>query len=294
MIEIKNISKSYGSFLAIDDLSLNISDGEILGLVGINGAGKSTLMRILCGIFKADEGSILIDGEEVYENEQVKANIFFLPDEPYYDNSSTAMSLAMLYKKFYDFDIEEYIRALYSFGVPVEKPIKDLSKGMKRQIFVSLAVAIKPKYLFLDESFDGLDPLARLKLKRMLADLVVDKKSTIVISSHSLRELSDICSSFALIKDKRILTSGNINASIEKVHKYQVAFKEHREYEDFKEAMPIQFGSEGRVCRLVTALDYESFSMVIKPLEPILIDEVEIDFEELFLIMVEKGGDLYE
>ena len=168
MIEIKHLSKSFGDKKVLEDLDLVIENGKVFGLVGINGAGKSTLLRLLSGIYKADSGNIYIDGEDVYENEKVKKNIFFLPDEPYYAANTTPLSLISLYETFYELDKEVYLNYLNGFALPLKKSMHNFSKGMKRQVFIALALAIKPKYLLLDEAFDGLDPLARLTFKRAL------------------------------------------------------------------------------------------------------------------------------
>ena len=199
MISITNLCKSFGPKVVLANLNLQINDGQVLGLVGINGAGKSTLLRTLCGVYKADVGEILVDGKPSYENEQVKKDFFFLPDEPFYDQNSTPASILALYCSQYDVDKDKYHEYLEHFKINPKEKLNKFSKGMKRQTFISLALAIHPKYLVLDEAFDGLDPLARLMFKRELIDMISDYHSTVIISSHSLRELEDICDSFAII-----------------------------------------------------------------------------------------------
>jgi ABC-2 type transport system ATP-binding protein len=258
-------------------------------LVGINGAGKSTLLRIMSGIYKANSGEVLFDGASVYENEEVKSNIFFLPDEPYYGINTTPYNLKDLYKEFYNLNVDEYFRLLNGFKIPIKKSMNNFSKGMKRQVFVSLALAIKPKYLFLDEAFDGLDPLARLTFKRAIIDLVEENNTTIIISSHSLRELEDICDSYGLLDNMEISSSGEINEAINKIHKYQIAFKEKISKDDFDISF-ITFNQDGRIIKVVSEDDYETFSNKMKKYNPLIIDEIEIDFEELFIIEVESRG----
>ena len=289
MIEIKNLSKSFKDKKVLNKLNLSIPDGTVFGLVGINGAGKSTLLRLISGIYKADKGDILIDGEEVYENEKIKNTIFFLPDEPFYGINTTPISLIDLYHTFYSFDKDEYIKYLETFNIPLKKQINNFSKGMKRQVFVSLALAIKPKYLLLDEAFDGLDPLARLAFRRAIIDLVEDNNTTIIISSHSLRELEDICDSYGLLDNMEITSSGNIQDRLETYHKYQIAFKEvvNKDNLDFK---LISYNQEGRVIKIVTPLNLEELGDKINKYNPLIIDEIPIDFEELFIIEVESRG----
>ena len=289
MIEIKNLCKSFKEKEVLKDINLKIEDGKVFGLVGINGAGKSTLVRLLCGVYKADNGSILIDGNEVYENEKVKKDIFFLPDEPYYSNNTTPLSLKDIYKVFYNLDEEKYLQYINSFQLPLKKSMNKFSKGMKRQVFISLALSIKPKYLLLDEALDGLDPLARLTFKRSLIDLIDECNSTIIISSHSLRELEDICDSYGLLDNKNISSSGEISEAIEKVHKYQIAFDKEMYEEDFDFEFK-NFTKDRRIIKLVVKEDYEEFSKLISKYNPLLIDEIPIDFEELFIIEVESRG----
>lgn len=289
MIEIIGLKKSFKDKEVLDNINLKIEDGKVFGLVGINGAGKSTLLRLLCGVYKADNGSILIDGNEVYENEKVKKDIFFLPDEPYYSNNTTPLSLKDIYKVFYNLDEEKYLQYINSFQLPLKKSMNKFSKGMKRQVFISLALAIKPKYLLLDEAFDGLDPLARLTFKRALIDLIDECNSTIIISSHSLRELEDICDSYGLLDNKNISSNGSIDEALTSVHKYQIAFEKEMSEEDFDIKFKT-FNKDGRIIKVVVKEDYNEFSKLINKYNPLLVDEIPIDFEELFIIEVESRG----
>ena len=289
MIEIKNLSKSFKDKKVLSNLNLVINDGSVFGLVGINGAGKSTLLRLLSGIYKPDNGEILVDGEAVFENEKIKNQFFFLPDEPFYGINTTPLSLIDLYLTFYKFNVNEYLDYLNGFKIPLKKTMNNFSKGMKRQVFISLALAIKPKYLLLDEAFDGLDPLARLTFKRAIIDLVEDNNTTIIISSHSLRELEDICDSYGLLDNMEISSSGNIQDKINIYHKYQVAF----EKQVSKESIDINFinySQEGRVIKFVCDLSLDELKKEIEKHNPLIIDEIPIDFEELFIIEVESRG----
>ncbi len=289
MIELKNVYKRFDKKEILNDINIKIEDGKIFGVVGINGAGKSTLLRIISGVYKTDSGNVLINNKEVFENENVKKDIFFLPDEPYYGTNTTPISLKDIYKAFYKLDEEKYFEYLNLFKLPLKKQLNNFSKGMKRQVFISLALAIKPKYLLLDEAFDGLDPLARLTFKRALIELIEDNKSTIIISSHSLRELEDICDSYALINAKSIATYGSISDAIESIHKYQIAFEKVMSKEDFNIEFK-SFTQDGRVIKVVVKDDLETFTEKMNKYNPLLIDEIPIDFEELFIIEVESRG----
>lgn len=289
MIGIRNLSKSFSDKKVLKDVNVTIEEGKVFGLVGINGSGKSTLLRLISGVYKADSGSIIIDGEEVFENEKIKQKIFFLPDEPYYGANTTPLSLISLYKSYYNFNESEYLDYLNNFQIPLKKSMKNFSKGMKRQVFIALALTIKPKYLLLDEAFDGLDPLARLAFRRALVALVEDAKITVIISSHSLRELEDVCDSYGLLDHMQISSSGDIHDAIESKHKYQVAFDRVPKKDDFD----IDFKSyyqDQRIIKVVVNEDYDTFFEKMKKYNPLIIDEIAIDFEELFIIEVESRG----
>ena len=289
MIEIRNLCKSFKDKEVLRNLNVTIKDGEVFGLVGINGAGKSTLLRLISGIYKADSGYVLVDDVDAYENEDIKRHFFFLPDEPYYGTNTTPRSLVEIYKTFYPLDERKYFNYLDYFKLPVDKKMNNFSKGMKRQVFVSLALAIKPKYLLLDEAFDGLDPLARLACKRAIIELVEEKQTTVIISSHSLRELEDICDSYGLLDNMEISSSGDIVEATHSIHKYQVAFSEVPIFDNetlgFK-----KYSIDGRIAKIFTNDDYETFEKKISVYKPLIIDEIAIDFEELFILEVESRG----
>lgn len=289
MISITNLCKSFGPKVVLANLNLQINDGQVLGLVGINGAGKSTLLRTLCGVYKADVGEILVDGKPSYENEQVKKDFFFLPDEPFYDQNSTPASILALYCSQYDVDKDKYHEYLEHFKINPKEKLNKFSKGMKRQTFISLALAIHPKYLVLDEAFDGLDPLARLMFKRELVDMISDYHSTVIISSHSLRELEDICDSFALLNNNHIVSNGNLTEALDELHKYQIAFKEVVTKDIFPNVYK-SYSSDGRVVKIITSLTIDELNKKLKDLNPVFIDELPVDFEEMFEAVVEEGG----
>ena len=289
MIEIKGIYKSFKDKEVLKDINLTINDGKVLGLCGINGAGKSTLLRIVTGVYPADSGNVLIDGEDVYDNESRKKDIFFLPDEPYYDLNTTPESIIKLYQSMYNLDIDTYYKHINYFKIPLKKKINKFSKGMKRQTFIAIAFAIKPKYLILDEAFDGLDPFARLYFKREIVDMIADNKTTVIIASHSLRELEDICDSFAIIDKNKIASSGELYDSLEKIHKYQIAFTDKIEKDKFPKIYK-SYQQDERVIRIVTNKELEEVSKAIKDLNPVFIDELPINFEEMFNSVIEEGG----
>lgn len=289
MIEINKVYKSFNEKEVLKDISLKIEDGKVLGLCGINGAGKSTLLRIISGVYMADSGEVLIDGKNIYDNDDVKKNLFFLPDEPFYDFNSTPKSIIKLYNAMYNLNLDIYYKNIEHFKIPLDKKIIKFSKGMKRQVFISIAFAIKPKYLILDEAFDGLDPLARMYFKKEIVDLVSDNLTTVIIASHSLRELEDICDTFAIIDKNKIAASGELFDSLDQIHKYQIAFDKIINKDNFPQIYKT-FEQEERIIKIVTDLKIDELNEKIKDLNPLFIDELSVNFEEMFNTVIEEGG----
>lgn len=290
MIKIIDLVKGYEKNKPVlKGLNVTIAEGSIFGLVGINGAGKSTLLRVLSGVMKADGGQVLVDGEEVYENENAKGKIFFLPDDPFYTSNVTAEGLADMYRAVYDLDMQVFKDRLAQFALPANKPIRNFSKGMKRQVFVALALAITPKYLLLDESFDGLDPLARLTFKKCIVELVEEKGTAVIISSHSLRELEDICDSYGILDHGEMTCSGELATDISRVHKFQAAFDREVKEEELGFAC-MAFEQTGKVARFITREKKEVVLEKLERLNPIFVEEIEVDFEELFIGEVQSKG----
>lgn len=300
MIEIKNLSKSFGKKEVLKNVNLTIKENTIFGLVGINGAGKSTLLRILSGIYHQDEGEILYDGCSS-KSILTKKELFLLSDDPYIESNETIQSFLSYYASFYGIDKEKFFTYLELFQLDkhtvdsiMQQKISRFSKGMKRQLFICLALTIAPKFLFLDEAFDGLDPLARLTFKRIILNRMQEKTMTVIISSHSLRELEDICDNFGLLDGGSISNSGNIEDEKIQYHKYQLAF----DVEMNKEKFVCLFGQHlvsyhavGHIVIIIVALEEDSEVMKkLNTLHPLLIDKLNIDFEELFIIEVENKG----
>ena len=286
MIEIQGLKKSYGSKLVLDGVHLTVPDGAKFGLVGINGAGKSTLLRLIADVLRPDEGSILLDGECVTGNAKKREELFFLPDDPYYASGTTIAKLIDLYRTFYPFDRALFDKYASIFGLQLLTPIRNFSKGMKRQAFAALALACRPRYLLLDEAFDGLDPLARLELKR---GLIEQEECTVLISSHSLRELEDICSGFALLDGGTIADAGDIHDALGKVHKFQFALEKEVRREDIPFEC-LSFEAEGRVAKIIVRGEPEYILRMLEALHPLFVEEIAVDFEELFLCEVQKRG----
>lgn len=294
MIEIKDLCKSFGTKQVLNNLNLTIKDNTVFGLIGINGAGKSTLLRLLSSVYDLDSGSILFDGE-ICTTLNVKKDIFFLADNPYSEVCKTIDELIDFYNVFYSVDKAKFYDYLKEFkfdshALDSKANINKFSKGMQRQVYLCLALAIAPKYLLLDEAFDGLDPLARLTFKRIILSLMEEKEMTIIISSHSLRELEDICDCYGLLDGGVIESSGDIESSLNQYHKYQLAFENDFDESLLQHLKIVSFEKVGRVMQIVFFGDETQIETSLLSLNPIIMDKLTIDFEELFILKVKKEG----
>jgi len=290
MIEIKKLHHKIGGNEILRDINLTLHEGSVMGLVGINGAGKTTLLRLVSGVYTPTAGEIYIDGVSVKE-ERARESLFFLPDDPYYTAHTTGNSLFKLYKTFYPhMSREVFLSHMQSFKLDEKKPIRNFSKGMKRQLFVALALAVKPKYLLLDEAFDGLDPLARLSFKKAINKAVEEEGMSVIISSHSLRELEDFCDSYALIDKMTVTSSGDIAEKINSFCKFQLAFTEEFEESVFSGLPYVSLEKSGRFVRIVLKGEAKRMLSALEELNPVIVEEMPMDFEELFIHEVEERG----
>ena len=253
-------------------------------------------MRILSNAYDKTSGEVLIDGKPVSDVES-KKNIFFLPDEPYSAHSETVNSLLDFYKIMYDFETETFIKYVKLFKLDeaiganyLNANISKFSKGMKRQLLICIALAIAPKYLFLDEAFDGLDPLARLTFKKIILERMEETEMTVIISSHSLRELEDLCDLYGLLDGGVIDNTGGIEQSKESYQKYQLAFEDEKSKEYFENLNIVSYNRLGRIVKIIVKGDTEENYQKIVALKPLVLDKLPIDFEELFIIEVESKG----
>ena len=287
MIKISNLSHKLGGKEVLKNVNLTISDGTIMGIVGINGAGKSTLLRLLSGVYFADEGKIEIDGASP-EKEKTRRNIFFLPDDPYFTHTTTIKSILAMYKPHYDIDTERYKRLMELFSLDDKAPIRNFSKGMRRQAYIAVALAIRPKYLFLDESFDGLDPLARHTVKEELAAMADENGSTIIISSHSLNELESFCDKYTIIDNKTVSSSGDISERVDKYCKFMLGFSDGFSDDIFTSLPVVSIRASGKFVNVIFDADAAEIEEKLLALSPTVIEQLPIDFEEIFINEVSK------
>jgi ABC-2 type transport system ATP-binding protein len=288
MIRIHNLSHALGGKKVLENVNLSVPDGTIMGLVGINGAGKSTLLRLLSGVYLPDEGVIDYDGASP-SSEVTRRDIFFLPDDPYFTHHTTVKSMFALYKAMYPVDEERYKRLITLFGLDEKTPLRNFSKGMRRQAYIAIALAIRPKYLFLDEAFDGLDPLARQKVKEELGAMADDNNSTVIISSHSLRELEDFCDKYTVIDRLTVSSSGDISERVEQYCKFMLAFADGFSENMLAHLPVVTMSASGKFVRAVFKGDSAEIEQKLLELSPAVIEEMNVDFEEVFNNEVSRG-----
>ena len=287
MIRIHDLSHTLGSTRVLDNVNLTVPDGTIMGLVGINGAGKSTLLRLLSGVYLPDEGYIDFDGAYP-SSEETRRDIFFLPDDPYFTHQTTIKSMLALYKAMYTVDEARYQRLISLFDLDDKKPLRNFSKGMRRQAYIAIALAIRPKYLFLDEAFDGLDPLARQKVKEELATMAEEDNATVIISSHSLRELEDFCDKYAVIDRLTVSSSGDISERVEQYCKFMLAFTDGFHEGMLKDLPVVSMTASGKFVRAVFEGSSAEIEQRLLALSPTVIEEMNVDFEEVFINEVSR------
>lgn len=291
MIRAEKLVKKFDDSTALSGIDCVIPEGCIYGLVGSNGAGKSTLLRLIAGVYKADGGSITIDEQQVYENPSVKKSVIYVPDDLFFLPGANMKRMAELYAAIYkDFDKSRFQYLTAAFGLNAKKPINTFSKGMRRQAAVLLAVCSKPKYLLMDETFDGLDPVMRNLVKSLICEDVVERKATAILSSHSLRELEDTCDQLALLhKGGMVLESdiGNLKTSLFKV---QTAFGYPYDKELFAGTHILHYSRKGSVTNMIIRGDKEETIAKIQALNPILLDVLPLTLEEVFTYEMEALG----
>lgn len=283
MITVKNLTKKFGDFTALDNISCTIPEGSIYGMVGSNGAGKSTFLRLITGVYKADGGEIKIDGMDVYENVDAKRLFMYVPDELYFINGASIERMAKLYSSMYEgFDFDKLRSYAEKLGLNTRKSLNTFSKGMRRQASIILALATNPKYIFFDETFDGLDPVVRNVIKGFIYNDVVERKATAIITSHSLRELEDTCDQLAMLHKGGMVFEREIGDLKTSLFKVQIALNQEYSKEDFEDIDIIHFTKKGSVSNMIVRGDREQTIEKLKTHMPIILDILPLSLEEVF------------
>lgn len=291
MIKVDRVSKKYDNDFVLNNLSFNIKDNCIYGLVGANGAGKSTLLRIIMGIFDANMGSVTIDGEEVSHNVKLKQKMVFIPDDLFFYPGYTLIDMAKYYQSMYDeFDMDYFRELAKLLKLKENVKISNFSKGMKRQCALICAIATNADYMFFDETFDGLDPVIRNVMKKIIVKQMNKKKTTIVMTNHNLRELEDVCDNLGLLYQGGILFESDIDTIKTNMYKVQISLKGDFDKDDFSDIDLLSYKKNGSVATLIIKdVDNTSKKKLAKK-NPIILDYLNLTLEEIFIYEMEAMG----
>lgn len=285
MIHIKNIRKSFEDMEAVKNVSLHINKGSIYGLLGSNGAGKTTLLKILAGIYRQDSGEVQIDNQSVFENIQIKEKIIFLPDTLFFFSQYTIKQMADYYRSLFPtWNEERYQRLGEVFPIEQNKKIHRLSKGMQRQVAFWLTLSTMPEVLVLDEPLDGLDAVMRQKVKNLLVQDVAEREMTVLISSHNLREVEDICDHVGILHHGEIIIERDLDDLKSDIHKIQVAFKAGEIPAQLLQDLDVLYQeSRGSVLLCIVRGKEEDVTAKVQSFRPVLFDLLPLTLEEIFI-----------
>ena len=291
MIKITNLSKSYGDKKVLEDLNCTIKTGSIYGLIGANGAGKSTLLRIIMGIFQKNSGSIEIDGKEISDSEEFKQKLVFVPDDLFFFKNYSINDMVIFYSKLYkNFDKEFAIKMFDKLKLNRKQKIQTFSKGMKRQTALVCALATNADYMFFDETFDGIDPVIRNFMKKVIAEQMEKKETTIIMTSHNLRELEDICDNLGLLHKGGILFQSDIDSLKTNMFKIQISLPREFSKEDFQNLNVLSFKKTGSVATVILKGEREGYEKILEDMNPIILDFLPLTLEEIFIYEMEVLG----
>ena len=284
MIEFINVTKIFGDFTAVEDISFKVEPSSIYGLIGYNGAGKTTLLKTAAGIYKADGGNVLIDGQYSYDNDDVRRDLFYIPDDLYFPMNASIKSMAKFYADYHpNFSFKTLENLLSVFGLDPKKKIRGFSKGMQRQAEIILALASHPKYMLLDETFDGLDPQKKETTRKLFMEYMAESECSLIISSHNLSELADLCDHVGLINGKKLTMDCSVYDISQKYSKIRLIFDRDVTEDDFKDIQYKSLDIDGRVAMVIFESNTEEQKQKLNALLPMAIDEYKLTMEEVFL-----------
>ena len=284
MIEIINVTKKFGNFTAIEDMSFKVENGSIYGLVGYNGAGKTTLLKTIADVYRADGGTVTLDGKRISDSENEKEKIFYVPDDIYFVANSTMDKMAKFYAGFYpNFNYDTYNKLVEVFGLNPKKRLNGFSKGMQRQAEMVLAMSTRPEVLLLDESFDGLDPAKRALMRELIIEYANETGASVIISSHNLHELENMCDHVGLINGKKLVINTSVDDMSASVCKFRIIFNDKKDEEDFKGFNIKDFKRDGKIITMVISGDYVETEQKLSNMAPLLLEKYPLTLEEIFL-----------
>ena len=291
MIEVKELYKSFDGFQALKGLNINVPKGAVYGLVGPNGAGKSTVIRHIAGIYRQDSGQVLIEGESVYENTHIKNRIAYIPDEIFYYQQANIKDMMQFYRSIYkNFSMDRFNKLGGIFNIDPKTPMRKLSKGMQKQVAFWLALSCCPDYIILDEPVDGLDPVMRRQVWSLLLGDVAERGVTVLVSSHNLRELEDVCDHVGIMDHGKLLLERSLSQLQDNIVKVQLALPEGKELPTDLEL--VHESRTGRLRQLIIRGKEEELSAKLMAAEPLFMDLLPLSLEEIFIY--ELGGAEHE
>jgi len=292
MIQITNVVKKYDDFLAVDHVNLNIKEGTVFGLIGTNGAGKSTMLRMMAGVFKPDEGIVTIDDMPIFDNPLAKSLVYFIADEPYFFNNSCPKNIEKYLRDTYvNFNQEEFDKYLYSFGLDKTRKISTYSKGMKKQLAIICGIAAGTKYLFCDETFDGLDPVMRQTVKSLMAQKMDERGLTPIIASHNLRELEDLCDHIGLLHKGGVLLSKELEDMKLNIQKVQCVLSEGVDRDKAFEGLNIMHTEQrGSLYTITIRGTREEILNHFGKVDTVFVEALPLSLEEIFISETEVVG----
>ena len=291
MFTVKGLSKSFGAKRAITDLSLTLEEGHIFGMLGTNGAGKSTLLRVMSGILLADAGSIHLDNMSVYENPAAKREICYLSDDPTFLPNASIAEMGRMQAAYYPEYSESKLKALCErFALPMNERITSFSKGTQKRAQICLGLALNPRVLLCDETFDGLDPVMRDSFKRVLSQETVDRGLITVLAGHNQQEMEDICDSVGFLHEGKLVCSGDLDTLLGDVHRVQLIPAGEVSDEEFGAFSPLRLQRQGRLCMMTLRGDREELEKKLGALHPLFMEFLPLSLEEVFILEMEDRG----
>jgi ABC-2 type transport system ATP-binding protein len=291
MIKAEKLTKRFDDITALDGITCTIPKGCVYGMVGSNGAGKSTFLRLAAGVYKPDGGLVTVDGMPIYENPEHKARIAYIADETYFLPGANLKKMAGFYAAGYpSFCMKRFTVLTDRFGLDIKKPLGSFSKGMRRQAAVILALSRRADYYLFDETFDGLDPIVRKLVRSLICDEVIENNSTVVVTSHSLRELEDTCDQLALLHRGGVVLESDVGNLKTSLFKIQVAFPQEYDHSLFDGLELVHFTKRGSVSNLIVRGDRKETVERLRVLQPTVLDALPLTLEEVFTYEMEALG----
>ena len=291
LITAKNVVKKFDKFTALNHFNMNVPEGSIYGLVGPNGSGKTTTIKHLIGMYKQDEGEILVNDEKVYDNEKVKSKIAYISDDLYFFHGYSIKDMAKFYSKIYkDFSFEKFNELQKVFNIDIKRKVNKLSKGMKKQVAFWLTISCSPEIMILDEPIDGLDPIMKENVWKILLEEVKKRKMTVIISSHNLKELENVCTNIGIMKNGEMVLEKELEKKDNNIQKVQIVFSNNSQISKIREKLSILKEEKvGSVYYFIVKGEQKEIEDILNKYKLTLMEFLPLSLEEVF--MYENGGE---